>query len=69
MTPREVCDVDGCSLTIEPPDPEFDEQIENGAIVSISATMWLATRTQLDELIAKLVSYANELDAAKGKAA
>lgn len=69
MTPREVCDVDGCSLTIESPDPEFSEQIASGAIVSISATMWLANRAQLDELIATLVAYANELDASKEKAA
>jgi hypothetical protein len=63
MTPREVVDVDGCSLTIETPDPNEDaDAIANGAVIQISATIWLGTRKQLDELIAGLVAYGNELD-------
>ena len=63
MNPREVIDVDGCSIVIEQPDPEsFAEQREAGAVVQISASCWLGNKKQLNELIAKLVQFGNELD-------
>ena len=69
MSPKEVIDVDGCSLVIEPPDPEFAQQINDGAVVQIGASCWLGNRKQLDKLIATLVEYANELDKQAARAA
>lgn len=68
MTPREVLDVDNCSITVEEPDAEFKTQRQDGAVVQISASCWLGNRKQLDKLIAELVAYANELDNQKGVA-
>lgn len=69
MNPKEVIDVDGCSLVIEPPDPEFAQQIDSGAVVQIGASCWLGNREQLDKLIAALVEYGNELDKRTARAA
>lgn len=68
LEPLEVIDVDSCSIVIEQPDPKaFPEQIGCGAVAQISASCWLPNREQLDKLIARLVQFANELDAAKAK--
>lgn len=69
LAPLEVTDVDGTSLVIQSPEPKpFGEQVTNGAVVQIECSIWLATRRQLDELIAKLVQFGNALDAAAGVA-